>query len=126
MFYLIITVVLFIIETLIAVFVHDKFVRPYLGDVLVVVLVYTFVRTIILDKTKLLPLWVFVFAVFVEVTQYFNLIGILGLQDNSLAKAVLGSSFDLKDILCYAVGCLILGIYEFNSEKILKMLGDCT
>ena len=36
--------VLFLIEGAIAIWVHDRFVRPYMGDVLVAVLVYCFVR----------------------------------------------------------------------------------
>ena len=39
--YAIATVVLLLIEVLIAVYVHDAFVRPYIGDVLVVVVIYT-------------------------------------------------------------------------------------
>ena len=38
------TFILLTIEVLIALFVHDAFVRPYIGDVLVVVVIYTFVR----------------------------------------------------------------------------------
>ena len=39
--YAIATVILLLIEVLIAVYVHDAFVRPYIGDVLVVVVIYT-------------------------------------------------------------------------------------
>lgn len=37
---------LLLLEALIAVFVHDRFVRPYLGDVLVVVLLYCLARAV--------------------------------------------------------------------------------
>ena len=43
-FYIISFLVIFCIEVLIALYVCDNFVRPYIGDVLVVVLVYSFVR----------------------------------------------------------------------------------
>ena len=43
-FYIISFLVIFCIEVLIALYVRDNFVRPYIGDVLVVVLVYSFVR----------------------------------------------------------------------------------
>ena len=42
--YLAAFVILFLIEAAIALWVHDRFIRPYIGDVLVVVLVYVFVR----------------------------------------------------------------------------------
>ena len=39
-FYAICFIGLFIVETLIALFVRDAFIRPYMGDVLVVILIY--------------------------------------------------------------------------------------
>lgn len=100
--------VLFSIETLIALYVHDTVIRPYVGDMLVVVLVYCFVRIFINRPWRGLPLCVFLFAVLVEVMQYFQAAELLGLQDNTVARVVLGSVFDWNDILCYAVGCLPL------------------
>ena len=46
-FYIISFLVIFCIEVLIALYVCDNFVRPYIGDVLVVVLVYSFVLSLI-------------------------------------------------------------------------------
>ena len=43
-FYIISFLVIFCIEVLIALYVRDRFIRPYVGDMLVVVLVYSFVR----------------------------------------------------------------------------------
>ena len=39
-FYAAAFLILLAIEVLIALFVHDRFVRPYLGDVIVVIVVY--------------------------------------------------------------------------------------
>ena len=41
-FYIISFLVIFCIEVLIALYVRDRFIRPYVGDMLVVVLVYSF------------------------------------------------------------------------------------
>ncbi len=111
--YLIATIVLFIIEVLIALFVHDDFVRPYVGDVLVVMLLYTFVRIFLPERVRLLPLYIFLFAAGVEVLQYFRIAEVLGLSDNRVLSVVIGSVFDLKDIVCYGVGCGLLGAYEW-------------
>ena len=111
--YLIATLVFFGIELLIALFVHDKFLRPYVGDILVVVLLYTFVRIFIPDRVRLLPLYIFLFATGVEVLQYFRIVEVLGLSDNRVLSVVIGSVFDGKDIVCYGVGCAILGAYEW-------------
>lgn len=107
-FYGLCCMVLFGIETLIALYVHDAVIRPYVGDMLVVVLVYCFVRIFINRPWRGLPLCVFLFAVLVEVMQYFQAAELLGLQDNMVARVVLGSVFDWNDIFCYAVGCLPL------------------
>lgn len=111
--YLIASVVLVLIEVLIAIYVHDTFIRPYIGDMLVVIVLYCVARVMILDKCKLLPLWIFVFAVVVEGLQYFNILQVLGVEDNTFLRILLGATFDWKDIACYGMGCLLLGIYEW-------------
>ena len=71
--YAIATVILLLIEVLIAIYVHDAFVRPYIGDVLVVVVIYTFIRIFVPERCKLLPLYVFIFAALVEALQMFHI-----------------------------------------------------
>lgn len=110
--YLIVFLVLMAVETYIAVNVHDQFIRPYIGDVLVVIVLYCFVRMIVPDGIRYLPLYLFLFAVLVEVGQYFNMAAFLGLENNRFAKIILGSTFDWKDIGCYGAGCLILWGWE--------------
>jgi hypothetical protein len=110
--YLVAFTVLLCIELLIAIYVHDTFIRPYVGDMLVVIVLYCIVRVIIPDKCSLLPLWLFIFAAFVECLQYFKLIEILGVENNIPLRILIGSTFDWKDIACYAIGCILLGTYE--------------
>ena len=112
--YAIVFVVLLVVEVFIALFVHDRFVRPYIGDVLVVIVLYAAIRIVILDKIKWLPLYVFIFAAMVEGLQYFNIVQMLGLEDNAFFRILIGSVFDVKDVICYGVGCVLLGIYEWK------------
>ena len=100
-------------EVLIALFVHDRFVRPHLDDVLVVCVVYMLVRVLVPERCRLLPLYVFIFAAGVEVLQYFEIARRLGVDKNAFLRVLIGSTFDPKDIACYAIGCAALGIYEF-------------
>lgn len=100
------------VEVVIACYVHDRFIRPYVGDVLVVVVVYCFVRIWVPQGVRLLPLYVFLFAAGVEVLQYFHLVELLGVGNNTFLRVVLGSVFDLKDILCYGIGCVFLEGFE--------------
>ena len=114
--YITIFAITFILEVIIAKYVHDKIIRPYIGDVLVVICLYTFAKSIFLDKIKLLSLYVLILAVIVEILQYFNYAQIL-FGDNKIAKTLLGSSFDIKDILCYVVGYLIIILIEKISHE---------
>ena len=77
--YAVATIVIFLTELLIALFVRDKFIRPYGGDMLVVVLIYTGLRVVVPEKPLLLPLYVFFFAALVEGLQAINLVELLGL-----------------------------------------------
>ena len=110
-FYIISFLVIFCIEVLIALYVRYNFVRPYVGDVLVVVLVYSFVRIFLPTGIPRMPFYVFLFACFVEVLQYFQLVETLGIT-NRVARVVLGSTFDWADIACYAVGCVLIILFE--------------
>ena len=107
---------LLLVEVMIALYVHDNFIRPYIGDVLVVIVIYCFVRIWIPEKCRLLPLYVFLFAAAVEGLQYFNLVSVLGLEENVFMRVLLGSVFDWKDILCYGIGCAVLGVYEVGKH----------
>lgn len=109
--YFISFLVIFCIEVFIAMYVRDSFVRPYIGDVLVVVLVYCFVRIFLPTGIPRMPFYVFLFACFVEVMQYFQLVDTLEIT-NRVARIVLGSTFDWKDIACYAVGCILIFLFE--------------
>ena len=102
------------IEVIIALYIHDKIIRPYIGDVLVVFAVYYLVKIFVPKRHILLPVYVFLFAVIVEMLQYVRIVEILGLQDNSFFKVLIGSVFDWKDIACYAAGCIILEIWEIT------------
>lgn len=112
--YLGIFLLLLLIEICIALFVHDRFVRPYVGDVLVVMVLYFLVRIFLPEGCRWLPLFIFIFAVGVEFLQYFNLVELLGLSDNRFMRILLGSVFDIKDIVCYGVGCVILQIGQYK------------
>lgn len=115
--YLVSFLISLFIEVLIALFVHDDFVRPYLGDVLVVVVIYCFIKIFLPKKYVWLPGAIFMFAAMIEVLQYFRLVEILGVENNVFLRTLIGSTFDRKDIVCYGVGCLTLGLYERFAKK---------
>ncbi|WP_160686747.1 DUF2809 domain-containing protein [Clostridium sp. C2-6-12] len=117
--YLAIFVVLLIIEIYIGVFVHDNIIRPFVGDALVVSVLYFFIRSF-MKKLKFLPLGVFLFACIIEVGQYFNLVSILHLESFKLARIIIGATFDFKDIFSYLIGTILIYLYEFIEELNIK------
>ena len=84
------------VEILIGLFVHDSFVRPYLGDTLVVILIWCVVRIVIPDRCVWLSGAVFLFAVIVEVSQIFPPCDVLGIK-NRLIRTLMGTSFAWRD-----------------------------
>lgn len=108
--YFLLTVVLFFIEVLIATKLkHIFFIRAYLGDVIVVMLLYALVKSFVtVNSNQKLISGIFIFSCLVEIAQYFNIAEILGFRKGSIMYIVVGNSFSWIDILCYAVGCLLL------------------
>lgn len=112
------TLLLFTVEVLIALFVHDRFVRPYLGDYIVVFLIYCAVRTFLKASPLKIAIGVLLFAYTIEVLQYFRIVDRLGLADNRLAKTVIGYGFEWLDLLAYTLGVITILILEkLNSNK---------
>lgn len=111
--YFLITIFVFIIEVLIATtFKNFVFLRSYFGDVLVVVLIYTFIQSFFeVDKIKTI-IGVLIFSFAIEFLQYFHFAEVLGFKENKLAIIVLGNSFSWIDILCYTIGCLAIYVVE--------------
>ncbi len=106
-----------LIEIMIALFVHDNFIRPYLGDMLVTVLICCFCSVFIPKRAQLLPVYVFLFATAVELGQYFDIVKILGLENNRFISVLLGRTFSAIDIVCYAIGCLLFFIVNLAVHR---------
>lgn len=110
--YFIIAVLLFITEVLIALFINDHFIRPYLGDVFVVILIYCSIRAFFNTSVTKTALGVLAFSFFIELLQYFNIVQVLGLQHNRLARIVIGTSFAWEDLVAYTAGIVIVILVE--------------
>jgi hypothetical protein len=110
--YLLLTAFLLIAEVFIALYMHDAIIRPYGGDVLVVILIYCFIKCFFDTPVLITSICVLLFAYAVEVSQYFHLVYVLGLGKSTLAKVLLGTSFSFVDLFCYTLGILTVLIAE--------------
>lgn len=116
--YFILAVLIFIVEVVIALYVKDQFVRPYLGDVLVVILIYCFCMTFLRLPVVATALGVLTFAFLIEFLQYFRMIEILGLEKSTLARTVIGTSFAVEDLLAYVAGIgVVLVVEKYRTKK---------
>ena len=115
--YVVAAVLLLFIEVLIALFVRDAFVRPYLGDVLAVALVYAALRAVTpLRLVAALGVTLGI-AFAIEFAQLFGLLGVLGLGDNRLARIVLGGVFDVADLAAYVAGAVVIVMAEMGLRR---------
>ena len=115
--YFIFAVIIFLVEVFIALFVHDEIIRPHIGDLLVVILIYCFLRSFINIPVGKMAVFVLIFAYVIEMLQYFKIVEILGLGPYQLAGIIIGTSFSWIDILAYTLGIGIVLIIENFATK---------
>lgn len=118
--YFLLTVLLFAVEVCIALFLEDAIIRPFVGDVLVVALIYCFFRIFLNVTAWKVALGVFLFACTIEILQYFDYVALLGLQNNRVLSVVMGRTFHPLDFVAYFVGFLAIILCEKISGAISK------
>lgn len=119
--FLLATLILFGIEVLIALYAHG-FVRSYLGDVLVVILLYTFFRTISLRRPRawyVLPTAILLFSFVVEFLQLWGFCDRFGIT-NKVLRIIIGTGFSVIDLISYAIGILPCYVSDFLWCRNLK------
>ncbi|CAN5594928.1 DUF2809 domain-containing protein [soil metagenome] len=110
--YLFLTILIFVVEVFIALFVKDTIVRPFVGDVLVVVLIYCFFRIFLKINYWKTALGVFLFTCLIEVLQYFDYVALLHLENSRVISVILGRTFEWMDFVAYFAGFLFIIITE--------------
>ena len=115
--YFLLTIILFIIEVFIALFVRDRFIRPYGGDFLVVILIYCFLRTFINQSPLRIAIFTLIFSFAVEIAQYFKIVEVLGLKGNRFAEIVIGTGYSNHDLVAYTLGVLVCYFFDRSQEK---------
>ncbi len=114
----IISILLLGLLVYIALFVRDRFIRPFLGDVLVVIWLYYTLKAFLNISCGRLAFGVLVFSYLIEFAQYFRVISWLGLEDVAIVRIVFGATFDFMDLLAYTLGWLvILGIDRISTPR---------
>jgi len=94
-------------------------IRGFIGDVIVIILLYAFIKSFVDVNTKKISIFLFFLSWFIEISQYFKFIEFLGLSNYKIARVVLGTTFDSKDLIAYTIGVIV--IYLFDSKLITKI-----
>ncbi len=110
--YLLAGVAIFVVELIIALFVRDRFIRPYLGDALVVGLIYCVLMSYSRWRAVTGIIFTLLFSYAVEVAQYFRVIYWLGLEDYRWARIIIGTSFSWEDLVMYTLGAIAIYVVE--------------
>jgi Protein of unknown function (DUF2809) len=110
--YFIAAALLFLTEVFIALYVKDAFIRPYIGDLLVVILIYCIVKSCLNISVSKAAICVLLFSYTVEVLQYLKIVEVLHLQGSKLARVIIGTSFSWADILAYTLGIGVVLVLE--------------
>ena len=106
--YLIASLILFVIEALIAIFLKDGFIRFTAGDFLASILVYCAIKSIFKMKAIQIAITALIISFTIEFAQLINLLDFLNLRTNKLASIILGSHFSIEDLIAYALGIITI------------------
>ncbi|HVE55728.1 MAG TPA: DUF2809 domain-containing protein [Pyrinomonadaceae bacterium] len=106
--YLLLTILIFAVEVCIALFISDTLIRPFVGDVLVVILIYCFFRIFLRISYWKLAFGVLLLACVIEILQYFDYVKLLQLENNRVISVILGRTFEWLDFAAYLTGFLII------------------
>ena len=121
--YSIIFSIIFIIEVLIAIFLKNGFIRENVGDILVVPCIYSLLRILVPQKIRILHLYVLLFSILVEFLQLLNITTILA-NNNKILRIVLGGTFDIKDIISYTIGYLLILLVRWILKNYRRNLDE--
>ena len=99
---------LFAIVVLIALFARDEWIRPLLGDVLIVMVIAYLVHAFVAVSLRTIAIATLLFAYCIEFLQFLNLIDHLGWRNSQLAHLTIGSTFDWRDLVAYTIGIAIV------------------
>lgn len=111
--YFSIAISLFIVEVFIVKYV-EGWIRSYLGDVFVVIIIYSAIMSVTRLNKCAVIVGTLLFAVVIEIGQYFKFADMLGFEKGSVAYIVLGNTFSIEDLLCYSLGCFIVYVIDIR------------
>jgi hypothetical protein len=115
--YLLFLIALLVIEICIALFMHDRFVRPWLGDLLVAILLYCAAQSVFLARPQPVATATLLFCFLMESLQAIDIVKRLGLEEQPIFTILIGRTFAWSDVLAYCGGTTIVLLAEAASRR---------
>ena len=108
------------VEVVIGVFEFNHFIRAYIGDVIIVWVLYCLFRSFVPRKfnSYAVAMGILVFSFAVEFLQKAHIADVLGVE-NQLLRTLIGTSYATEDLWCYAAGTVVI-LIEILIFKQLK------
>ncbi|MBR5682942.1 MAG: DUF2809 domain-containing protein [Ruminococcus sp.] len=106
--YIIGSVLLVAVEVCIGVFYFSHFIRSYVGDIIIVWVLYCLFRSFVPRKFSSygVALGILAFSFAVEFLQKAHIADILGVE-NELLRIIIGTSYAAEDLWCYTAGTAV-------------------
>jgi hypothetical protein len=109
--------ILFIIEACLAFFIKEGFIRHTFGDVLVVIMLYCLIKSFVKAKPIYIVITVLIVSFGIEFLQLTHILQWLNIENNKALKLILGSTFDINDLLSYLFGIIVVLLIEYKYSK---------
>lgn len=93
----------------------NPIIRGFLGDIVIVLLIYNFLKGIKDFNSKKLVIFTLMLSYITEFLQYLQISKYLGLENNQAAQLIIGSVFDPFDLLAYTIG----GLMAYLADKLI-------
>ncbi|MCR4639913.1 DUF2809 domain-containing protein [Ruminococcus sp.] len=109
------------VEVCIGIFYFNHFIRSYIGDVIIVWVLYCLFRSFVPKKfsSYAVAIGILVFSFIVEFLQKAHIADILGVK-NELLRIIIGTSYAVEDLWCYAAGTAVTLIEIFLYQQLKK------
>lgn len=107
------------VEVVIGVFEFNHFIRSYIGDVIIVWVLYCLFRSFAPKKfnSYAVAMGILAFSFVVEFLQKAHIADVLGVE-NRLLRIIIGTSYATEDLWCYAAGTAVTLLEIFIFQKL--------
>jgi len=90
----------------------NQFIRGFIGDIIVILLMYFFIKIFWNFHALKLTIFTLGVAFAIEFLQYLKVTTLFGLEHNTMAQLILGSIFDPRDLIAYTIGGILIYVID--------------